>query len=241
MTMGLFDLPAPLFRAVETLLQPLPPAARLLLWALAAAGLSMWLYKLLSPQKRLAASEAEALAARRELNAFDGEMDEAWPMIARMFRAAGSRLWLALPPALAASLPIIALIVWLSNDYGYRFPPENAHAPAQAAPEGFHAAIIGNGAADRRVVVREPEGVVVSDVPMKAPVPVIEKYRWWNWFIANPAGYLPDGVPVERVEVRLPAFEVVPFGPSWMRGWEALFFALFLAFSLIIKKVGKIA
>ncbi len=80
-----------------------------------------------------------------------------------------------------------------------------------------------------------------SDVPLAAPVPVIEKHRWWNWLIANPTGYLPADAPVERVEVRLPALEVVPFGPSWMRGWEALFFALFLAFSLVIKKVGKIS
>lgn len=241
MTMGLFDLPAPLFRAVEVLFEPLPPAVRLLLWALAAAALSMWLYKLLSPQKKLAAAEAEALAARRELNDFDGELDDAWPMIARMFRAAGSRLWLALPPALVASLPIVALIVWLSNDYGYRFPPEDTHAPAEAAPAGFHAAVVGNEATQRRVVVREAEGNIVSDVPMKAPVPVIEKHRWWNWLIANPAGYLPASVPVERVEISLPAFEVLPFGPSWARGWEVLFFALFLAFSLIIKKAGKIA
>ncbi len=84
MSMGLFDFPAPLFGAVEALLQPLPPAARLALWAAVAAGLSMWLYKLLSPQKKLAEAEAEALAARRELNAFDGEMDEAWPMISRV-------------------------------------------------------------------------------------------------------------------------------------------------------------
>ncbi|MEQ9150852.1 MAG: hypothetical protein RIF42_00980 [Parvibaculaceae bacterium] len=241
MSMGLFDFPAPLFGAVEALLQPLPPAARLALWAAVAAGLSMWLYKLLSPQKKLAEAEAEALAARRELNAFDGEMDEAWPMISRMFRAAGSRLWLALPPALLASLPIVALIVWLSNDYGYRFPAENVHVPAEAAPARYHAAVTGAGDQDRRVLVREPEGEIVSDVPLAAPVPVIEKRRWWNWLIANPTGYLPADAPVERVEVRLPALEVVPFGPSWMRGWEALFFALFLAFSLVIKKVGKIS
>ncbi len=178
---------------------------------------------LLSPQKKLAEAEAEALAARRELNAFDGEMDEAWPMISRMFRAAGSRLWLALPPALLASLPIVALIVWLSNDYGYRFPAENVHVPAEAAPARYHAAVTGAGDQDRRVLVREPEGEIVSDVPLAAPVPVIEKHRWWNWLIANPTGYLPADAPVERVEVRLPALEVVPFGPSWMRGWEALF------------------
>lgn len=241
MSMGLFDLPSPVFRAIEALLSPLPPAVRLVLWAMVAAGLSMWLYKLLSPQLKLAETEAAALDARRELNAFDGEFDEAWPLIARVFRTAGARVWLALPPALLASLPIVALIVWLSNDYGYRFPPESEPAAAQAAPGNYEAAMVANGTADRRIVVREAQGNVVSDVPMPAPVPVIEKRRWWNVLIGNPAGYLPDAGPVERVRIELPTIEVVPFGPDWARGWEVLFFTLFLAFSLIIKKAGKIS
>lgn len=201
----------------------------------------MWLYKLLSPQRRIAETEAEALEARRELNAFDGEMDEAWPLISRMFRASGRRLALALPSALAASLPIVALIVWLSNDYSYRFPQESEHATATAAPRDYHAAVLQSEAEGRRVVVRAPEGEVVSDVTMDAPVPVIEKHQWWNWLIANPAGYLPESVPVERVEVDLPQLEVVPLGPAWVRGWEFLFFGLFLLFSLVIKKAGRIA
>lgn len=239
--MGLFDLPAPVFRGVEALMSPLPAAVRLIVWAMVAAALSMWFYKLLSPQKRLADAEAEALAARRELNAFDGDMDEAWPLIARMFRSAWSRVALALPSALLASLPIIALIVWLSNDYGYRFPGESEHAPATAAPIGYQAAVVARGDEGRRVVVRAPEGDIISEVAMDAPVPVIEKRRWWNWLIANPAGYLPEGVPVDRVEVALPALEVLPVGPSWLRGWEVPFFGLFLLFSLVIKKAGRIA
>ena len=80
-----------------------------------------------------------------------------------------------------------------------------------------------------------------SDVPLARPVPVVEKRHWWNALIGNPAGYLPEAGPVERIELSLPAVEVLPFGPSWLRGWEVLFFTLLVAFSLIIKKVGKIA
>ncbi|MDP1625701.1 hypothetical protein [Parvibaculum sp.] len=234
--MGFFDLPSPLFRLLDMPLAPLPPAFRLVVWALVASLLSMWLYKILSPQKKLVETEAAALAARRELNAYDGEFDGAWPLISRVFRTAGKRLWLALPPAVAASLPVLALLVWISNDYGYRFPQEGEAVTAEARPGAFDARMM-----ERRVVVRAADGEIVSDVPLARPVPVVEKRHWWNALIGNPAGYLPEAGPVERIELSLPAVEVLPFGPSWLRGWEVLFFTLLVAFSLIIKKVGKIA
>lgn len=234
--MGFFDLPAPLFRLLDMPLAPLPPALRLVVWALVASVLSMWLYKILSPQKKLVETEAAALAARRELNAYDGEFDGAWPLISRVFRTAGKRLWLALPPAVAASLPVLALLVWISNDYGYRFPRQGEPVAAEAQPDGFDVRM-----AERRVVVHAADGEVVSDVPLARPAPIVEKRHWWNLLIGNPAGYLPEEGPVERVELSFPTVEVLPFGPSWLRGWEVLFFTLLVAFSLIIKKVGKIA
>jgi len=240
--MGLFDLPAPVFRLFDALLSPLPAAARLVVWALIGAALSMWLYKILSPQQKLAETEAAALAARRELNAYDGEFDGAWPLIARVFRTAGSRLWLSLPPAVAASLPLLALVVWLYADYGYRFPNADETTATHTRPGGYEASLVPHQSdVGRRVVIREAGGGIVSEVPFKAPVPVIEKHRWWNLLIANPAGYLPDAAPVERVEIALPGREVLPLGPGWLRGWEVLFFTLLVAFSLIVKKIGRIA
>lgn len=241
MTMGFFDLPSPLFRWIDALMTPLPLAGRLVVWALVASALSMWLYKVLSPQKKLVATEQAALAARQRLNAYDGEFDGAWPLIAGVFRTAGRRLWLALPPALVASVPIIALIVWISNDYGYRFPADGEPVATQTRPAEFDAAFVQREGAVPHVAIRPAGENALSEVPMPAPSPVIEKHRWWNVLIANPAGYLPDAGPVERIEVALPSHEVVPFGPSWVRGWEVLFFSLFLVFSLVIKRVGKIA
>jgi hypothetical protein len=241
MAMGLFDLPAPLFRLLDALLSPLPAAARLVVWALAGAALSMWLYKLLSPQRKLVETEAAALAARHELNAYDGEFDGARPLIARVFRTAGKRLWLALPPAVAASLPLLALVVWLHADYGYRFPQEGEAAAARAQPDGYEASLVQRDNDGHRVVVRAPGGDVVSDVPLSAPVPVIEKRLWWNVLIGNPSGYLPAAGPVDRVEVALPGREILPVGPGWLRGWDVFFFAFLVAFSLIIRKAGRIA
>lgn len=241
MNAGLFDLPGPLFRAADLALSPLPAAARLVLWALFAAAVSMWLYKLLSPQRKLAAAETEALEARHELNDFEGEMDEAWPLIARMLKASGRRLRLALLPALIASFPIVALIVWLSNDYGYRYPEPWEETAIRTTPAGFDATLDGGEGEAREILLGAAEDEPQARIPFPAPVPIIEEYKWWNWLIANPAGYLPETSPVERIEIALPQVEIQPYGPSWARGWELLFFCFFLVFSLIIKRAGKIA
>ena len=60
LSVGLFDLPAPLFAWLDGLLSGLaPPTLRLVLWGLVAAALSMGIYWLLSPQERIARAKAK--------------------------------------------------------------------------------------------------------------------------------------------------------------------------------------
>ncbi|NIJ42383.1 hypothetical protein FHS78_002677 [Parvibaculum indicum] len=244
--MGLLDLPSPFFQAVDLLMQNIPASVRIVVWAVVGAAVSMWLYKLLSPQQELERVEAQARDARMKLNAFDGDMDKAGPLIANALGKAMRRLWLAFPPALVASLPLLVLVAWLSNQYGYRFhesPPQTAVAvePGTYQATMVRPAAVADTGSDRHVVVREPQGRMILDVPVRAPVPVIEKWQWWNWLLGNPAGYLPDASPVTRVDLSLPRQNVISVGPSWMRGWEFSFFVLLFAFSLIFKKAGRIA
>ena len=58
--------------------------------------------------------------------------------------------------------------------------------------------------------------------------------------IGNPAGYLPDDAPLERIEVDLPPKEYLALGPAWLRSWYAVFFAALLAASLAIKVAARI-
>src|SRR5688500_20323135 len=86
--MGLLDLPAPLFDFVDrSLLGALPPLARLILWAIAGAAVSLTLYRWLSPQRRIAAAKAAALDARRRLNAHDGDLESALPLMRQSMKA----------------------------------------------------------------------------------------------------------------------------------------------------------
>jgi hypothetical protein len=91
-----------------------------------------------------------------------------------------------------------------------------------------------------RIVVADGNGRRLAVISMKAPVPVIAKRQWWNAFIGNPAGYLPDGAAIQRIEVPLPRIEYLSFGPAWIRGWEWLFFGSLLVVSLMLKVALRI-
>src|SRR3546814_9360971 len=127
MTRGMLDLPAPIFGAFESAVAGHgPPLLRLGLWAALGAVASIELYRLLSPQRRINAAMERLRQAQHALAGFDGEFNEATPLMGQMLRASAHRLLLVFPAAIAASLPILALLVWLDGAYGARLP-----APAQ--------------------------------------------------------------------------------------------------------------
>ena len=64
---------------------------------------------------------------------------------------------------------------------------------------------------------------------------IVHKRRWWNWLLGNEAGYLPETWTADAVRFALPAREILPFGPSWVRGWTFTYFVSLLVVSLAIK------
>ncbi len=65
--MGLFDIPAPLFGAIDGLLGFLPAYARLLLWAAITGALSMLFYWLCSAQEKVESAKQRAIKGRKEM------------------------------------------------------------------------------------------------------------------------------------------------------------------------------
>ena len=247
--MGLLDLPGPLLDGLDAALGHLifAPGLRLALWGAAGAVLSMWLYWVLSPQARIARIKTEAAAARQRLDGYDGPLADAWPLIGRMLRLALRQLAVVTWPAVLASLPVLFLIVWLSTAYGHAFPGPDQAVEARAFPGSHHARLV-NGHDPRpgqepgppHLQIADQEGRAIGDLDLTAPVSTVHKREWWNALIGNPAGYLPEDWPVERVEIDLPRSEYLPFGPWWLRGWEAVFFGTLLACSVAIKLVFRI-
>ena len=245
--MGLLDLPAPLFAGLDGLLSGVaPPTLRLVLWAVIAAALSMAAYWLLSPQARIAQAKADALAARRALDAYDGELAGAWPLMGRVLRTALRQLGLVTSPAVLGSLPVLALLAWLSTTYGHSLPADGTPIPVRTTPAAGEVRVqavqaeADAVAAGHQVVVLDQAGNVVGRYLLSAPVPTIHKRQWWNALIGNPIGYLPDSSPLEWIELGLPQREYLPLGPSWLRAWYVVFFGVLLAASLGIKVAARI-
>jgi hypothetical protein len=239
----LLDFPAPLFAAMDGALGWFAPAPwRLVLWGLIAAAVSMGAYFLLSPQRRIARTKVEALDARRALDAYDGEFAGAWPLISNVLKSALRQLGLVTWPAVVSSLPVLALLVWMSTTYGYGFPEPGADVAIRTVPNGLEARIEATAPSEpqREIVVTGQNGEVVQRLPWPAPVPTIHKRAWWNALIGNPAGYLPESGPLERIDLDLPAKEYLPLGPAWLRAWYIPFFAVLIAASIAIKVAARI-
>lgn len=239
--MGLLDLPAPVYGVVDDVLAGIVPASgRVVIWACIGAGLSMFLYWALSPQKRIAKAKAAAAAARQRLNEHDGDFASAGPLIKAMFTSSFRQLALVFPATIAASLPMLTLLVWLDTSYAYDFPPPGSRPPVTVTPADYTGEWRGDGTGGR-VAIRAPSGEPVGEVVLNAPVPLVEKRHWWNALIDNPAGYLPQEGSVERVAVALPEKHYLPAGPDWARSWLALFLPVLVAASLAIHRIARIA
>lgn len=244
--MGIFDMPAPLLAWVDHHAAMVMPAwLRLALWGGIGALVSMVLYRQLSAQDKIVRGKNELNQAKQRLNAFDGEFNEAWPLMRDMLNQALRQVMRVGWPAIVASLPLLFLLSWLSNTFGYAFPPAGTSVQIQTVPGRYEAVWVdppaGNATDLPRIVVFDENHIQVAETQMQAPVPVIHKRQWWNGLFGNPVGYLPVRAPVERIQPGLPRQQHLAFGPQWMRGWEFIFFVSLLVVSIILKKQLKIA
>jgi hypothetical protein len=251
--MGLLDLPAPLFDLLHRAGGALPPLVEIASWAAATAWIGMVLYGRWSPQQRLATRRDEIASLRRELDAYDGPFSGLRALLARLIRVSLLDLGATLGPALAASLPGLFVIVWLSNEFDVRFPAADENIEVRAIArngvstagwrwEGAAAAVSGGmvwsvqwpapGTALRLV---DAAGTELLSLPPPAPAPVLHVRSYWNLIAGNPAGYLRADGPLERVELGLPEVIVVPGAPPPLAGWLAPYLFVLVAVSLALK------
>ncbi|MCX2721305.1 hypothetical protein [Roseibium salinum] len=239
--MGILDLPGPVFTWLDQWLSLLlPPVASIAFWGFLCAMASMELYRLLSPQAVIAKLKVALKQSQTQLNSFDGEFADAWPLIRRMLSLALRRIALVFPATIAASLPILLIVVWLDSRHGAAYPPQGT--PVQIEVAGGFNGYWTDNAGDRTpgAQIIDQGGQEIATIPLARPVPEVHKRYWWDMLIGNPAGYLADELPFDRVQFNLPRPEVVPVGPSWMRGWDLIFFVVLLLSAIILKFVRRI-
>ncbi len=249
---GVFDLASPALSWIDGLMSGwLPVTIRLLFWAVVTGVVSMALYRLASNQAKLTAIKAEMAALRRQLAEFDGPFGDMWALTGRNLGLALRQLWVTLVPAVLASVPVIFLLVWVSNTFdlvipspgapvvvkafagdGHELPP--LHWRGDAQPQGHDAWAVAWPEAGAPAELLGSDDKVLLSLPTVAPVGAVHQRRWWNVLIGNPAGYLPPG-EVDAVSIDLPSREYLPFGPAWLRGWIPLFFGVVIVVSLLLK------
>ena len=255
MSLGLLDLPAPLFDALDGAAAALglPAGVRVALYATASAWLCMALYRRLSRQDELAGLAARTRALRAELATYDGPFEGLMQRVRELLRLSGRHLRLSFVPALVAGLPLLLLLPWLSNQFGLRLPAGGEAVQVRAIePTVDASALVWSdpsarwdaeaGAWTLAWPAREApvrlthRGAALLELPLPAPAGVVHAFvPGFNHLIGNPAGYLPEGAPLAALEFDLPAQALQPFGPAWLRGWMALYFGVLIAVSLVFK------
>jgi len=250
--MGLFDLPAPLYTAIDGLFSFLPLFPRLLLWAAITGAASMALYWLCSAQGKVEAAKQRAISGRKAMAAYQGhEFGEMWPLAKESLAASGKHFLIVLLPAVLSSLPALTLIVWVSNNFSYTLPAVGAAISVQSSPELSLTGLqtdpdqtdsynVTWPAADNPLALLSAANESLVTLPLAAPVPVVHQRQWWNSLIGNPNGYLPADSKVQDISFGLPRIEYLAFGPSWARTWELSYFLLLILCSLGIKVAFKI-
>lgn len=255
--MGLLDLPGPVFGLLDQWLAGvLPSLVRLIAWGVLAGWLTMVVYRRLSNQDRIQVLKGQQKEQQRLIADFDGEIAELFPLVRHALGLGMRQLGLSLGPALLATIPVLFLIVWVAGAFGYQQPapgdpvaikavggelpaaplewqPANAARPAEG---GWNVEWPAAGSTVRVL----SNGTTLAEFPAQEPIPVIHKKQWWNLFMANPIGYLPEQAPIEVLEIGLPAQRFLAFGPDWMRGWMFSFFTSFLLASVGFKLLLKI-
>lgn len=253
--MGLFDLPAPLLASIDQLLAiVLPDVLRLILWGILCGWLTMLVYRRLSRQEAIADLKAQQKVQQEAIAGFDGEFDELMPLIRKTFSLGFRQLGLSLGPALLATIPILFIVAWVATAFVYKAPEAASVIEVTAEPvtgdlywsDNSEATATENGwqlhwPADQNSIELTDGGNALLELSDTELHGVIHKRKWWNWLIANPAGYLPEESATESVNIGLPTRQFLSFGPAWMRGSLFVFFSAFLLASIGFKFLLRIA
>jgi hypothetical protein len=160
-------------------------------------------------------------------------------------------------PALIASIPVLFLLAFCSNQFSVVTP--NSDFRIYVTPKDFQGSPLEfkwlgvNAQWDARKKAwtfyqlnpGQSASLMLGNqtqlrLPMSVPTSVMHNKRWWNYLVANPAGYLDANVNIGLFEFNTPKQIIIDWGPGWMRGWVFAFMVFLVLFSIVIKLAWKI-
>lgn len=257
---SVFDLLSPALAALDGVLRDslaLAPVFRIAVFAALGSVASMFLFKKMSNQAELAVLKQEIKAVQKALIDLHRQQGGLRKILLQNLRLTGRQLWLSFWPALLASIPLLFLLAFSSNQFGfeaaqaesrvYVTPIELPNSPAEYEWLGV------NAQWDARkkawtfypLAPGQTATLMLGDrqqlrLPSAVPTGVMHSKRWWNFLLANPAGYLDASATIGRVEFNTPTQVIINWGPKWMRGWLFAFLLFLVLFSVAIKVAWKI-
>lgn len=252
--MGLFDLPAPIFGAIDNILaMALTPMLRLIFWGILAGWLTMVVYGFFSDQGKIGKLRAQQKSQQKDIAEFDGEFAELMPLIRQTLALGFRQLGLALGPALLASIPILFIIIWVAGEFGYETPIAGSEVLLTAEPatsdiqwskttevSTSEVGWVVNWPSNGESLTMNDDHQLLLTLPLEHDIPIIHKKRWWNLLIANPLGYLPKDGSTDVIHINLPGAVFIGSGPGWIRGWMFSFFITLLLSSILFKRLLRL-
>ena len=220
---ALLDILSPALAALDRGLQSLSvaPLWRIAIFAALGAMVSMWLFKKYSNQDALAALKRDIRQVQNDLVRSNDASRQLTQTVRQNLKLTGRQLWLSFWPALLASIPLLFLLAFCSNQFGVHAAEAGSRVYVtpvglQGTPAAFEWHDV-NAQWDARKAAwtfYQPEaGQSASlffenreqfSLPTAVPTQVLHKKQWWNVLIANPAGYLDDEAALASIEFNTP-------------------------------------
>jgi len=256
--MGLFDVLSPFFLSFDDLLKPFTNSLfRISFWALISAIVSSFAFKKLSNPTKISQLKTKLKAKQNQLNQHDGEFSELKNLAIDTIKLSIKRMVLTFIPALLASIPILFILTYLSNQYELKQPQLNDSIHLniewqkdknQQLVQTQNNTTIKSGAIEtinwpainNPIYLQNSTGnVTIMSFPFNISN-IIHKKQWWNTLIGNPAGYLTDDSDINSISFDFKPQQIIGFGPPWVRSWLFIYFFMTFSFSIIFLVVFKI-
>lgn len=251
MDSGLLGIPFLLYSAVDRVIAGvLGSAGTVIVLSLTCSVIVMLLYRLCSPQAELKRIKLRMREIQAALLADPDDLRAVLRLSGENIRIALKRFLFTVLPTCIAILPLLSVTSWINSRYGAAFPSSGEVVAVQVipgdvsilspAPDGV--AFMTNAvavAAGSFSVLDESQSLLVT-VRDSMSSSFIARKVWWNVLMGNPLGYLSPDSDIEALVFDVKRQNVLPFGPDWMRRWEALFFVCMALGSFSLKIFLKV-
>jgi hypothetical protein len=224
---------------------------RIAIWGLLSGALTIPIYWVLSPQNGIRDCKSASRRNRLELKDYDGEFSGAKGLLLKNVTLSFKLLGMVILPTLASSLPIVAMMLWLSGTMAEPAPESGAKVvlsvfpssevlvadPADQMIQSEYGYIVTWPADGAKVSLLDRLGHTVSILNSERSLATSQKNDWWTKLAGNSAPPIPRDSSIDAIEfvVICEGVEQGPFIP-----WEVLFIIAVMVSALSLKIGFKI-